>query len=253
MGLMTTELTSSPSRPSIPWMSLYRDTVAFVKKPNRVMVSFFLLIALISLLMRPLNDFEWASMKPWTLFTSMTGALVLCAFNFFVFVAFVVWVWETVTHSARSLPELFRTTSALMVPITVLSVRGGILLVLGLFLLVLPGLYYLLKYELALFCLIFEGWHDRISPIRRAEQIMAHYRYSLLGIAGLMLTQAVFAWILEGILRWNEVEITFAIKSGIALLDAGLTLFVNVYLTLIALHLVRQVPLDIPEPAALQA
>ncbi len=125
----------------------------------------------------------------------------------------------------------------LLAPLTILSIRGALLFVFGLFLIIIPGLYYSFKYELASFCFILEGWNEEATPIEHAEKIIGQYKSSLIPLAFLMLIEWLSSWLLGQSIKWINFPMTFSLRTVLAVFEAAITLFSNIYFTLIILHL----------------
>lgn len=236
-----TEIATSSSHPTLPWRSFLRDTFTFIKASNIALVGFLGCFFTLSFLGQ-YNGLDWDQVTPFRMWASVTGALLLFAVSYFFFVAFVLWTRSRLDPSKKmTFGQIGRSTSSLLLPLTILSIRGTLLFLFGLFLLILPGIYYSFKYELASFCLILEGWKNESPPILRAEQIITRYRFSLFVLAFLMLFEWLAPLILEGSLRLFGFQPSFALKAGVAAFDTTITVIVNVYCTLVVLHLTKEV------------
>jgi len=225
----------------IPWGQLFQEGLKFFKKPGVPFIGFSFLFLLLAIPgQADLPDLK--TLNALQLWLWMSGVLFFLAISYFVFVVFILWIEGQLNNrEPQDLKKLLVAATELMVPLTVLSVRGAFLFTFGLFLLIIPGFYYSFKYELASFCLILEGWKDDAPPIVRTEQIISNYGLTLLFLPVLMILEWASPWIFEGFLRLQGIPITFAIKVGISLAETVVAVFSNIYMTLIVLFLLKSV------------
>jgi hypothetical protein len=224
---------------AIPWGKFFRETISFLKKPDPVLFGFIGLFFLLSL--PGLNDFpDMKNLDPTALWIWGTQILVFFAVSYFVFVVFVLWIEKKSSSAAPvQLKKIVVDAGELMVPLTILSIRGALLFTVGLVLLVIPGLYWSFKYELASFCLILEGWQDECPPVARAEQIIANYGLGLFLLPTIMVGEWASSWVLEGAFRLQGTPITFPIKMGITSIETAITVFTNLFMTLAVSFLIK--------------
>lgn len=160
------------------------------------------------------------SLPPFELWLWVSGILVLLAISYFASIALCVWVGREMGQEAPEYKglSLFKATYELMLPLTILGLRGTLLFVCGLFLLVVPGFYFALKYQLASLALALEGWVGE-SPVKQAEALLRRERFKILGFAGWMLLDPMLSlaseWVAQG-LGW-EKGIVLRTISAIAL------------------------------------
>jgi hypothetical protein len=188
-----------------------------------------------------MDDFELSMLPPLQLWLKVSSLLLWTAANYFVFVSFVLWLRDFRNGTPIDPRAIFRTTSGLMVPLTILSIRGAILFVLGLFLFLVPGIYFLFKYGLATFFLILEGWPQDRSPehfpIARSQSMIARYRFKLLPLAGVMIIGMILPSSIEfGIKSMQGGTLSVPIRILLSLMDGGLEMMINVFVALVVIH-----------------
>ncbi len=228
----------------IPWFKLLKETFQFFKDFN---LHFALFAGALFLLAIPgqwqLLETDWMTLQPLQLWIWISEILLFFAGSYFVFVAFVLWIKNRVAHAPPTdFMSFFKDSLRLMIPLGVLSMRGAVLSLFGIFALILPGIYFSCKYELASYCVILEGWDDRFSPITRAEQLIAKYRWTFGALAGIMFLDWMSTFIIELFIKTMEIQTDISIKLGIAAIETALALFFDVYLALTVLFILKKTP-----------
>ncbi len=237
--------TVSVRAPGVPWGALLREAVRFLKEADLALYGFLLSFFFISLLGQLFDDFEWSNLNPVQLWTSVSVALLNFAISYFAFVTFTLWVRSTLPgFSKLPFSQIMKNSSALMIPLTILSLRGAILSLFGLFLFILPGLYFCFKYELASLCLILEGWQEEAPPLIRSERMIKHYKFELLFLALLMVIESMIPWLLEQSTKLGGLQIGWAFRIFVAFMDSSISVGATVYVTLVVLFLMKNNPIS---------
>lgn len=223
----------------LPWKKIFKETALFFKRGDPLMLGFAALFFILSLPgQTDLPDMK--ELNPVTLWIWGTEILVFFALSYFVFVVFVLWIEKkSAGENPINLKKIAANAGELMVPLTILSIRGAFLFAFGLILFIIPGLYWSFKYELASFCLILEGWNDESPPLMRAEQIISQYGFGLLLLPVIMVVEWSSSWIFEALIRLQGIQMTLPIKFIFTSVETSITLVLNVFMTLAILLLLK--------------
>lgn len=231
---------ATPSPPLIHWRSLFFETLSFFKKADLTFASFLFIFFVMNI--PDSSDIpDWQTLSPFSLWLLIAFGLLWLAISYLSSVVFFLWINDRRSGSKQpQIKTMLKSAWTLLVPLSILSIRGAFLFVFGLLLLIIPGLYYSFKYELASYSLIFEGWDDQHSPIARAERIISDYGLSLLPMAILMFVGWGGPWILEFLIKWMGTGSNLGIRLLLAGTEAGITAFFNIYCTLIYLTILNK-------------
>jgi uncharacterized membrane protein YesL len=223
------------------YLVLFRQTVSFFKSNYIRVIGFFCLFLLLSI-PDQLDLLDWNSLNPLQLWLFVSILLLLLAATYLITVSFVLWISErSKSNHQPPIQRVFHSALVLLVPLSILSIRGTFLFGIGLFALIVPGFYFSFKYSLASFCLMLEGWRNDATPIARAEKIISKFRLNLLGFALI----GFFEWLglssLEFFLRWREVHLNIGLKIVFTLSQAVFTTFYYMYMTFAVKSFVHKV------------
>jgi hypothetical protein len=216
------------------------EPINFLKRNTFTLFLFFILFFSLSI---P-EQLEWLNFQdinPKKLWISLSLVLSLLTLAFFISIIFVLWISKkNKVQTAVSWSCLWRDSITLILPLSVLSLRGAILFGVGLLFFILPGIYFYFKYTVAFFCLIIEGWQDECSPIEKAERIISKYRSGLL--VPLIFTGVETAGVssVEWALKLSGVQLDIGLKVLAAVLQTSITIFYYVYMTLLMQLLLKK-------------
>lgn len=231
---------SKKEAPAIPWSKCFYETLSVFRKPDKSFLIFLFLFFLLSIPNQ--SDLpDRKELDPFHFWLWGSAVLAYVAASYYVYIAFLSWVKDRSDHQHK--PEViryFKTANELMLPLTILSIRGAILASLGIICLVLPGIYYYFKYQLAAFCLIFEGWREELPPIKRAEQLIKTFGLSLIFLVFLASIELSIPWILEYVASTNSNSGSYFLRFAITIVETGITLFFDLYFALLVLFLLNR-------------
>lgn len=228
---------------SVPWSKLFKKSIHYLTDQNQRMLIF---LGLFFVFAFPAQfDFpEWKDFSPLHLWLWGTGALCVFAASYFNTISFILWISAREEGSdPKSLRKTIQVSASLMVPLSLLSIRGAFLTLFGAFLLIIPGVYFALKYEIASLSLVLEGWKDRDPPLSRARGFIRNTELRALLLLGfVMIADQIFALLLDGALKLLHIEPNFLIRCGLAAVESIVTVICNIYMTLLVIFMFKNTP-----------
>lgn len=229
----------SETTKSLPWSKLTSESIRLLKA-NPLASGIFGLLFLLSAI-PSFSDFEEPQkFTPFQFWLYGTLALIWLFLSYFNSVVFIFWVVGKESKKDRhSLKEMLLSSMNLLIPLSVLSIRGTIVTGLCLFLLVIPGLYAAFKYQLASLCLIVEGWKDDAPPLNRAEEIIREYQFNLIPLALLLFASWIFPFCFDWLIGSGSFFHPWVTRLLSAIFESSLTFFTTIYFTLATLTLLR--------------
>ncbi len=223
----------------IPWHTCFRESIQLIRK-HPLSFSIFLFAFFLTSFLGQLVDFDWNTVTPLELWYSISLSLSIWCVSYFIFVVLILWIKNQSKNTVpTSFLKILQETTVLLLPLTLLSIRGAFISVFGFLLFIVPGLYFSFKYQLAAVCLILEGWKTGASPLIAAEQLISGYKLKLFWLAALMLTTGLIPWSIEVFVKFTQSEILPGIRIGLALLDASMTASSQIYFAVMILSLLR--------------
>lgn len=224
--------------------ALFVDLKALISKPSREL--WMLAAAYVLLALGSVEDLPaFRSLPPLELWLWGSGLLLLVAASYFVSIALCVWVGrkQGVQAPESAGQPLIRATAQLMLPLSILGIRGLLLFTFGLFVGVLPGLYFAFKYQLASLSLAQEGWVLE-SPVKRAEVFIRSERWWLLGLMAWMALDPLLSLSGDLFMDWMGWERGLILRVCLALILGSAGLVIDLVMAAAFCRLVKKYPVS---------